>query len=340
MDHLQDTHESIDYVAVRRLIDDDIYMLEIPGYERGNCSFSKFHTFPTLHGWKIHPDYRLLSDGNPVHVPGESLHGKLAPFLQTWLFFGLIYTIVRDDDGPLLRFEELCNISGRNIATHNLNEALGRWRDWVQNLSKNDYSRAQLYMVQVEFCLNEARMVVRKTCGYTSLTDRDPSVVEEGRVSDELALALMVLGETLSSWKGRILHNNGTAIRGWHKEEDDNGWGPSRKVFRLMQDRWCPWTLHLLQSQLRSSATLMLSAHQFIRDIAAFSQGSVAHRNCTTVGCKITPGTYETTHRYTPKCNCKQLAPDMSEILKILTRKDANAIPLLAIRNTKIIHFR
>ncbi|KAK4140480.1 uncharacterized protein C8A04DRAFT_14915 [Dichotomopilus funicola] len=324
-------------------------MREIQGYELGDCSFLKFHTFPTLHGWTIDPNSHQLEPDNNVEVdqlPIGSLHGKLPHFLQTWLFFGLIYTVVRDDHGPLLNFEDLCDAAGHTIATHTLNDALGQWRAWVRELSEKDYHRAQLHMAQVDFCLNEARMVVRKTCGYTGTANTDeshdikdlwtgPSAVGGGEVSDELALALMVLGETLSSWTARILHETKTVIRGWHKEEEDDGWGPPRRVFRFMEDRWCPRTIHLLQSQLRSSATLLLSAHQSIRDIAAFKEGSATHQSCSTVGCKIPPGTYKTTHRYTSKCNCRRLTPDMPEILRILARKDANAIPLLVIRKAQ-----
>lgn len=344
MEHLSDTHGPID-IHVTRILDEDVYGAD--GQKDLKHAFDKFHSFPAQHGWMIRRDYRLEFDRQALKLPDSPLADKLGCFLQSWLFFGLIYTIIRHENGPLLKFRQLSD--GKNITTSCLKDALGKWYDWVEDQKRQNHDQARLYMVMVELALNKAKTVVRQNCGYRTSDAGEPEVLystERGDnryVSDELALSLMVLGETLSMWKARIMERTKTFVRGWHSEEEDEGWGPPRRVFSDMKDdHWCRRSIHLLQSQLRSSASLLLGAYISHRDNKQRKWDGRRHgeEKCTDDLCNVVSGQlgkYETAHVRTPNCTghqCGRVEADMKDILKILASEDSNAIPLLTIKKT------
>jgi hypothetical protein len=349
MEHLEDTIGKIrkSEFTFARLIDKDIYMDEIihgpDHYPKDDNSFDKFHSFPTHHGWKIGEDNQLEYDATAFKADDSQLADQAAKLLQTWLFFGLIYTIVCDENGtPLLRFHELCD--GQNLSTARLEAALARWHDSVVERKKKNHDQARLYMVSVELALHAAKMVIRKNLGFDNGKALYSSAELNQRrcVTDDLALTLMALGETLSLWKVRIMESTKTFIRGWHSEEEDEGWGPPGYVIsRMQKEGWCIRAIHLLQSQLRSSATLLLAAYlaHGNSDQQNKDRGRHSDMKCTEQACNVVSAAgeldkYETAH-LVPNCGCEKVEVDMRQVLKILASKDPKAIPLLKIKTDK-----
>src|SRR4051794_21975013 len=70
------------------------------------CTFNKFHEFPGTMNWRICENYTLTphEDVTDARQPGPR---HLGSFLQAWLWFGLIYTVVQDNNGPLLNDNDL-----------------------------------------------------------------------------------------------------------------------------------------------------------------------------------------------------------------------------------------
>ena len=120
-------------------------------------------------------------------------------------------------------------------------------------------------MVRAELALEYAHRVVRKNCASDSDDSGGVQAISRGQpdyLSEEVSLSLMVLGETLTAAKARVLDSLGSRMRGWHKD-DEGGWGPPRYVIEQMKKKkWCPRTIHLLQGQLGSNATLLLAAFE------------------------------------------------------------------------------
>ncbi|KAI0392012.1 hypothetical protein F5Y17DRAFT_460236 [Xylariaceae sp. FL0594] len=58
-----------------------------------------FYDYPKQMGWEVRANYTLTK--NTSSVVTENLEW----ILQRWLYFGLIYTVVRDTDGPIIRYE-------------------------------------------------------------------------------------------------------------------------------------------------------------------------------------------------------------------------------------------
>jgi len=349
MEHLKVTHKAIPEVEITRVFDTDIYSQAIPGrFGENDYGFRKFLEFPELHGWKLDPEYRLVAslDCDDPSSPAcgkaavSPLADKLAGLLQTWLFFGLIYTVVKDERGPILNFEGLSPPDQRYVTTEDLEKALETARDHVKAMKDEDHDAARLYMIQLEGVLHHAKMVVRKNCAQDpdpphkvryGLNPQQPHLF----VTDELALSLMVLGERLASWKARLMHDTNTFIRGWHKEEEDEGWGPPRLVFdRMKNDGWCNRTVRILQSQLRCNATLLLAAYLSDRNRDKGGDPSKSHI-CKGDDCRLEVSEgYATGHapHHHSHEQCDQVKPNMNQVLRTLVAGD---VPLLVIKRSE-----
>jgi len=303
MDHLTadygDTGIAVDFVKV----DDE----DLPKTK------AAFHDFPQRKGWKVEQDYKLEPDGT-------SKTTRFDVFLQAWLFFGLIFTVVQDDNQPILKFDDLHD--NQFLDTKKLRDALKQWAEWEQSHPNKIWLR----MIQVEFVLDKARQVVRRNCGYSISSDHAEYSVQpishSRHLTDEKALALMTVGELLSAVKSKIMQDCKAHLRGWHGD-DDRGWGPPRYVFKKMEeDCWCPRAIHLLKGQLRSNATMLLEAYYAYRNTKRMTNG---HADCTETDCKAKAtddqGNY--THHHMPGCDqsdCRQEGPKMQEVLKVLER--------------------
>jgi hypothetical protein len=107
-------------------------------------------------------------------------------------------------------------------------------------------------MIQAEVALAKAHKVVLKYC---SLVEKDlKGKKKEGpdTVDSDLGLSLMVLGETLTNAKAKIVERVGFNVRGWHGDANE-GWGTPSCVIKRMEDiGWCKRTVHMLEGQLRS----------------------------------------------------------------------------------------
>jgi len=361
MEHLKLTHGS-DVVKIKASCETenlDVYMKPIGNYNRYDYSPAKFHDFPRLHGWDVGADSRLSYDEEVLRMahededskpPGNDLKEKRAAMLQTWLFFGLIYTIVRNDAKPFLKFSDLRY--DRNVSTKHLVGALEQWYKYVVDMARDNLSTARLYMVEVELVLRKAKAVVRSNCGFSTSPGKDEKVLDQNHldyVSNELALTLMVLGETLSSWKGQVIQATKTSITGWHDHQEEHGWGLPRYVFEGMEvDGWCKRKIHVLQSQLGSDATLLLAAYFSQRDNKQRKDDAIEkrHQKCTREDCKMIVGdqkstksrdykkAYNTKHTLTCKlkgCEDAAVKPNLGDIHNKL--KD-DEIPLLTIERT------
>lgn len=116
-------------------------------------------------------------------------------------------------------------------------------------------------------------------------------------------MSLMVIGETLSNAKARILKQVGFEARGW-SGDPSAGWGtPTAVIEQMLNEGWCPRTIRLLKIQLRHNATALLSAYASHQD-----RHFTGHQEagCTEKVCKVisnhplTSDKYATQHH--PDC--------------------------------------
>lgn len=246
-------------------------------------TLEEFRRFPEDCGWAISQKYvlgEIGGDTRQFRIP----YGRL---LQKWLFYGLLSTVLRDENGGLRQFDP--RLQGRYdqqyVDTSELIQALSEW----ETFERQNRRGATLRLMEAESALEFARQVVRanlaakpmpktrqnpesasnrvdraspeqldQTYGVTELNFDNPRYI-----MNEVSLSIMVLGETLSAQKTKIMDEMGLTIRGWNSEgeEDDVGWGPPKYVLHEMKTKqWCPRTVRVLLGQLGSSATLLLSS--------------------------------------------------------------------------------
>ncbi|KAK6071089.1 hypothetical protein SCUP515_08112 [Seiridium cupressi] len=288
--------------------------------------FEAFWSFPKRCGWKIGEDFKIQPLGEEQPIT------NLAVFLQSWLFFGLAFTVVQHGGGPSLSLEDL--IAETYLSTSCLNRKLDEWANW----EKAHFDGLRFRMIQVGWVLDHARQVIRTNCAYIGNSvgyahDMDDALY----MDDKHELVLMCLGETLSEAKASIMASKDLKLKvkldGWHAD-DHAGWGPPRYVFEGMKKKgWCKRAMQLLRGQLRSNATMLMSAYEAYFTSARMEED---HRDCTAEKCKFNPkddknGSYS---GHIGSCQgCESLGPAQETIMEIL-RQDGDIIPLIRFRTT------
>lgn len=320
-----------------------------------------FHRFPQSWGWRLDDEFKLNI------LSGEET-GKLAKFgvlLQAWLYFGLIFTIVQVNDKPILQYDDLC--SGGYLSTKELKKKVEEWVDWEIQNPEGRWIR----LIQAGYVLEKARHVVRQNCSCKlEIVGMEVDASEDGtnggaepareelsaephgyftrtgdarHLTDESALALMLVGECLWAAKSRIIQQCGGNLTGWHTD-DDAGWGPPRYILsRMISARWCPRAVFLLKGQLRSSATLLLHAWSTYNGCP--DRMVTWHTNCDRNICMARTtddeGDYtnlclhQDLNRHEPDQEvCDMVGPEMDEILEVLGSTDHSSrgdsdIPLI-----------
>lgn len=208
-----------------------------------------FHSFPDKVGWELDDStFELTKKGN---LKDGSILEK-GPFLQSWLFFGLLATVLRDPDW---KPEDFFTTDPSNINTVQLPEYLKRWEEREsKDQSRRDRMARTLRMIKAEVALAKARKVVIKHCS----SEEDNRQGGPGAVHPNLALSLMVLGETLTNAKAKIVERVGFNVRGWHGDANE-GWGTPSCVIKQMEKLgWCPRTIYMLEGQLKSRVRRLL----------------------------------------------------------------------------------
>lgn len=195
-------------------------------FKRGE---NNFHTFPEDSGWVLDENYKLhqrLEGGIQRKTPSVNFN----QFLQSWLFFGLLFTVLEGDE-ELHQGAFIYNES--TITTIDLPDYLAKWekRESLPR-SKDDQT---LRMIKAQVALDKAHKVVLEHCSF----DEDkgtPAPNSPKRVDGELALSLMILGETLVNAKCKIVERVGFNVRGWHGDASE-GWGVPLIVVDTMRKK-------------------------------------------------------------------------------------------------------
>jgi hypothetical protein len=291
-----------------------------PKYYRSNLfkpSQHKFHSFPKAAGYQFSDDREL----QPI-APGEV--EDFQQFLQSWLFFGLFATVVQLPENESFFDGDFLSEDGGQINTAKLTYFLEKWQK--QEVGRKDGQTIR--MIRAQVALDLAREVVRNHCSI------DGRFYRKNRIDEELSLSLMVLGETLTNAKSKIVEKVGFNIRGWHGDATE-GWGNSACLLSKMEDEgWCPRTVHMLKGQLKSLATSMLSAYKS-HDSGILRRPS--HDDCDAMEpCKAksvnAQGVYVTRHHM--RCPDEETCPSLVPLKEnILAEIEKDNFPLLCYRS-------
>lgn len=335
MEHLVSASDSIKSMAIPVVRD-----VQGQGRDVKNhlpASTVAFDEFPHYCGWEIREDFRLDISSDNLSSPRHAAT-PFDVFLQQWLYFGLIQTVVQKDGKPLLSKVDLSNEQDSDyISTRSLNEKIEQWVKWETSTSEH----RSLRLVQSALVLRKARGVVRRNCSreVSSIFDVkiQPSPADERHadaryLADDIALSLMVVGECLWAAHMRIVEHCNEHLPSWHGD-DDAGWGPPAYVLRMMRTAgWCYRIVCLLQGQLRSNATLMLHAYSVYSGSQRMISG---HKKCTRDLCNMDnfKPDLEGNAQCTCVPTCARVGPAVGKVQEILRTKDPatkmSRIPLL-----------
>jgi hypothetical protein len=273
-----------------------------------------FHDFPeVIAGWRLNGDFQFEQISGMKVIPFKR-------FLQSWLFFGLMHTVIQLKEGEMVMWEHFTDgiPSNLTINTLQLEKYLMDWHDW--ELEQKDILEQSIRMIRIQVALDTARAVVLRYCSEeNAATDENDAYW----IPLELGLSLMVLGETLTAAKAKIVQKVGFNIRGWHGDANE-GWGtPPALIQRMRTEQWCERTIHMLRGQFRSHATHLLSAYKS-QNFGPKDGEMHVNLKCDSRQCKVksmdTEGKYETRHQ--PGCkkdsSCTKIGPDADKLLQAL----------------------
>ncbi|RKL37290.1 hypothetical protein BFJ72_g7946 [Fusarium proliferatum] len=229
-------------------------------------TYDNFVSFPKQHGYWIDENYRVCQSGKKSSC---AILDRPA-FDQAWLFFQLIYCVVRNQEEPFLAHQKL--VSEGKLDTTKLPGALNKWDKHMQHLHKTDPGAAVMRFLEANQILELAKQVV-----LANLAENSPSMLvpqptkryEKGNrateLYDERNLCIMILGETLSAVLTKMMRACNINLPGWELD-DGGGWGPPAYVSRMMFEHgWCPRSQATVKGQLGRNATLLyvtLLAHE------------------------------------------------------------------------------
>ncbi|KAI0024414.1 hypothetical protein F4780DRAFT_599813 [Xylariomycetidae sp. FL0641] len=355
MEYLQEGSSRVRDIPVERCtLPEDIGCLP------NDFDAAAFHNFPERKGWELR-NFQVfrVSDTEKGDFQRHTVQGdhsrrdspirELKRFLQGWLFFGLAFAVLRKKGDCLLEFGDLVQKNDSHLlGTENLVEKLREWADW-ELLEKRDRHSVGMRMIEVALVLNKARKVARCNLSHHNMQEDDTLIPEnpddDDYISDEQALAIMVLGETLSSVHNNIMkelraRQSIPKLTGWLSDENP-GWGQPYYPIREMEWRgWCPRNIHLLRRRFGLHATLLLQVYLAHADSVQVLTSN--HSGCNKDTCLATPvreGQYVTTHhesicRGGRRRVCERLAlgPDMHKISGILDKEEDEVFPLVYLK--------
>jgi len=240
----------------------DLLRKAVPEYH-GNDYDGKysFQEFPDKHNWKLDTSSgKIIPSRASVITSQGDLRKRYSRFMQSWLFFGLIAAVVFDDDVKKFEPELRRFITEKrsSVTTVYLQGILKNWK--IREMNTENARGRNMRMIRAQLTLDLARKVVSANCSLKdpvgNIGDEDPM-----EMRPELALSLMIIGETLTNAKAQIIKQTGFHVRGWYGDTEE-GWGTPEAVIGWMRkDHWCPRTVKLLRAQLRHNATALLGVY-------------------------------------------------------------------------------
>jgi hypothetical protein len=227
----------------------------------------------------------------------------LAPFLQSWLYFGLLFAVLpfRPNVNEFLEDDEK---GGKIITTAKLPIVFERWKQHAKHLSKEE--TLSLWQKNVSV-LKEARTTILYIADWPDSMLLSTSPVPP--VSREMGLSFAILGRALELANAQILKPGAPA--------DLFEWGDGSLFLEHMEAKgWCPFLVAGL------AKIVNIDGSYFASTIGP-PRVRRNHRRCTDEKCMYRNNGIQ---HVTPTCECSMFSPDIDKMKQILGE---NKLPLL-----------
>lgn len=245
-------------------------VIQVPFYATEPYDGEDFESYPSRHGWQISGAFSVTSITHHSRMVDEAEVGSM---LQTWLFFGLLFTVT-GELGDLDAFTRVDNEGRRMLTTDSLGKMVGQWsqrsinEDWSLYLDSLHRWRDKAYD-----CLIKAR--------YTTLgikaTPRFAGL-------DNLCMSVALLGEYLMQAMKDIFIKRGLTAptaQSWRVRGYCDCGQPL--IDAMLHRGWCPNRLVALDA----GAVMSVGQLWFFANMKP-SRGHLSHRDCTASFCHHT----------------------------------------------------
>ncbi|KAL4977586.1 hypothetical protein BDW66DRAFT_165481 [Aspergillus desertorum] len=288
--------------------------LEVPCLSKESYEHHDFLTYPELKGWDLS---RLLNGDFKEHEGA-------APFLQDWLFFGVLWEVF----GPINKGGKHHYVKKQQghqhgiITVTGLAEQILELTTFISSiLQSGDKATAQHIGRRIEQSLRTVSMFCR-----IAKCEGDP---RPGFTTWPLPLGIDLSIRTLSQ---RLSWSFATGVMPLVFSSYTGGlefpcaWLPLK---RLRESGWCPSEVALVEEAFTSASAFYTSQLK-----SPPSATEKDHSQCTRSLCmarQLNEETYRTAHTSTD-CNCQHYGPLIDEVVSTI---ESGGVPLLSITPTK-----
>jgi hypothetical protein len=266
---------------------------------------------PYSHGgeWLAYPASQGFNlDHLRVHAFYHYPPDTVAQFLQSWLYFGLLFATLPfkpDIDNFLIDDEE----SGKCVTTSKLPMYLERWRQHAASLSEEQ--KLSLWRKNISTLEDAHRTIL--SIGNWPHNGIPLNMSPIPPVSREMSLSFALLGRALELANNEILNPEARAnFRGWY-----GGWSSGSLLLEHMENLgWCPFLIAGIEHSFG------IDGKYFASTIGP-PRVKRNHRTCTDKMCMYRSSGIQ---HVTPMCQCLMFSPDIDKLGKILAE---GKLPLL-----------
>ena len=281
-----------------------------------------FLNYPERHGWRM----SRLSDGKGVYLCDNRLSSAVdtKSFLQTWLYFGLLY----EATGSLHEtssFSSTDTSGATTIDSTKLEEVVVEWTTKLVPIAARSTTTVKGDMSVVDFEAVQRQCTQLNQCLWE--TRRLSMVISSNsKIYDQMTwLAIAVLGEYLfraikDVYTWLFLDTSVLEEISWSKPDEHNCGRPILDLMR--QNGWCPYDVAVIIAQTRHVGVLFYHAN------LEPPRSSKDHSECSNTRCtvlSINPATFELTHSHNG-CTCLPSSINF-EVLEGILRQ--GALPLI-----------
>ena len=253
-------------------------------------------------------------------------------FVQHWLYFEVLRAVL--GHLPDFNIEDFVRSAEGTkwVTTKDLPRYLNNWSESFDPPESQPNNRAVSQLVHARLVLDQARNHVVTYCSVSDVTARPRWAVDEN-----VALSIMVLGQTITHAMSRIQQLKAVKLHGWLDQVDYNQeWGYTRNLLQAFgqSGNWCQTKVKMMQRRLKQNTVGLL----FVLHTPLPERENVYHFKCTETQCKpmsvsdgemidLDIGNPEPVHL--PDCNrvdCRGIGLDKEKLRDIIDRDN---IPLL-----------
>jgi hypothetical protein len=303
MDHLPLPVDEEKHIQVK------CYVFSEPSVFHPNDFFDRL----LKNGYQTYKIDDLLQDGlnGSVALAGQQTDWSQSDirqaneFLQKWLFFGLISTVL----GLEIKADDFRKDG--NLSTKNLKTFIEKWESQLATEVPEDVKERKALYLRGGMALNCAREFVSQHLAYAShwclpfeeCKDRKMLKGMHGHIDKRTSLAIAALGETLQSIRREKAPEMEKLFESWTEaRHEEKSWGNSAYCRQKMFDRgWCAHDAHFVESTMRT-----VGAVYYTTGLDAMRPtGDQKHSQCQAQECRV-PRVRQSAFHMTKNCDCNK----------------------------------